>query len=429
MSALRPDGHVLIVGASLAGVRTAEALRAGGHRGPITVVGEELPLPYDRPPLSKQFLAGAFDEARIQLRREDDYASALGVDLRRGLRATQLDLTKQRIRLAPIGAADDTTSADETVPWDALVIASGSRARSLPGSTPHQDVCTVRTLDDARRLRRLLAPGIRVVVVGAGFIGAEVASTAKSIGCEVTVVEAMHAPLVRQLGEEMGTACGAIHGRNGVRLLTGTGVASIGADSVRCSDGTVLPADVVVVGIGAAPNTEWLEGSGVAIRDGVVCDDRCRVLDEHGRVVPGVVAVGDVARWPNALFGSPTDASLPEEMRIEHWTNAAEMAMHAAGTLQGTDEPYQPVPYFWSDQYGSKIQFLGRATGFDEVRVVDGAPADGAWLALYRRGDRLIGALGVQRIRALMGIRPLLVERSSWTRALEHVGVVDRPTA
>ena len=395
--------RVVIVGASLAGVRCAEALRRHGHEGPIALLGAESHRPYDRPPLSKQFLAGVADRDRLWLTRADNALIDQEIIHHPGVTATGLDISTRTVH-----------TTGDSFAFDSLVIASGTSVRRLP----HADaapVFTLRTLDDAEALAPRLVDGARVVVVGAGFIGAEVASTARAKGCEVTVVEAAPVPLERQLGEAMGTACAALHERNGTRLIVGIGVASIEADGVHLADGSVIGAEVVVVGIGVVPNTRWLDSSGVAVADGVLCDSTCRVVDGEHRVVEGVVACGDVARWPNDRYG--------EVMRIEHWTNAVEMAEHAARTILGGTEPFTPVPYFWSDQYSTKIQFLGRSTAFDEVRVVEGDPAAGVGVALYRRGDLLVGALGLNRIKALMGYRPLLVDGATWATALDHAGV------
>lgn len=395
--------QVVIVGASLAGVRCAEALRRHGHEGPITLLGAESHRPYDRPPLSKQFLAGVAARDRLWLGRVDTALSDQDIIHHPGVTATSLNLNTRTVH-----------TTGDSFAFDSLVIATGTSVRRLP----HADaapVFTLRTLDDAEALAPRLIDGARVVVVGAGFIGAEVASTARAKGCDVTVVEAAPVPLERQLGEAMGTACAALHERNGTRLIVGIGVASIEADGVHLADGSVIGADVVVVGIGVVPNTGWLVGSGVAVTDGVLCDATCQVVDTEHRVVEGVFACGDVARWPNDRYG--------EVMRIEHWTNAVEMAEHAAQTVLGGTEPFTPVPYFWSDQYSTKIQFLGRSTAFDEVRVVEGDPAAGVGVALYRKGDLLVGALGLNRIKALMGYRPLLVDGATWATALDHAGV------
>ena len=405
--------RIVIVGASLAGLRSAETLREREFDGPIILLGDERANPYDRPPLSKQLLSGAWEPSRIELRSADELAGRLALDLRLGVTALGLD----------VGRGEVATS-DGPVAYDRLVIATGTRVRRLPGTEAMGHVHVVRTLDDSLRLREQLTEGAKVVVVGAGFIGAEVAATAKGRGCEVTILEALPTPLARQLGDAMGQACGDLHARNGVTLRTAVRIDHIADDAVVLVDGERVPADVVVVGIGVTPNVEWLVGSGVLIDDGVRCDDRCRVLDEDGQPLDGIVAAGDVARWPNGRFAALGDPAAPELMRIEHWTNAADMGAHAAGTLLGDDSAFEPVPYFWSDQYKHKIQFLGRSTGFDEVRVVDGDPADAAWLALYRRGDRLIGALGVSKIRGLMGYHKLLEARTSWADALAHAGVV-----
>ncbi len=395
--------HVVIVGASLAGVRCAEALRRHGHFGPITLLGQETHRPYDRPPLSKQFLAGVADRDRVWLNRSPTELADAGIEHRRGVTATSLDLYRREV-----------ATGDGAVPFDSLVIATGTTARRLP----HDDdapVFVLRTLDDAEALAPSLVAGARVVVVGAGFIGAEVASTAQAKGCLVTVVEAAPIPLERQLGAAMGAACASLHARNGVRLLVGTGVETIARDGVVLSTGERIDADVIVVGIGVRPNTDWLAGSGVKVDDGIVCDHACRVLSENGEPVPGVVACGDAARWRHERYG--------ESLRIEHWTNAVEMADHAAHTLLGGTDAFVPIPYFWSDQYGAKIQFLGRSNGFDEVRVVDGDPTIGPGVALYRKGDALIGALGISRIKAVMGYRTLLEHGSSWSAALAHAGI------
>jgi NADPH-dependent 2,4-dienoyl-CoA reductase/sulfur reductase-like enzyme len=277
-------------------------------------------------------------------------------------------------------------------------------------------VHVLRTLDQSLALHADLSVAARVVVIGAGFIGAEAASTAHALGCDVTVVEALPVPLERGLGPEMGAAVAGVHADNGVRLLTGTGVAGIeGEDEVtgvRLADGTLLPAEVVVVGIGVVPCTEWLEGSGLTLRDGVVCDATLAAGP------PGVVAAGDVVRWPHPLFDD-------EEMRIEHWTNAFEHGGVAAKNLllSAMGEPpvaYDGVPFFWSDQYGHRIQFLGRSSGAEEVQVVRGSPDDRKFVALYRRGARLWGALGLDEPKQLMGYRKLLVGRATWDEALEH---------
>jgi NADPH-dependent 2,4-dienoyl-CoA reductase/sulfur reductase-like enzyme len=268
----------------------------------------------------------------------------------------------------------------------------------------------LRTLDDSLALRDLIAGGTaRVVVVGAGFIGLEVAATTHARGCPVTVLEAAEAPLMRGLGAEMGRATTSIH--EGFTIRCGVAVERLQADGIVLVGGEWVPADVVVVGIGVAPATEWLEGSGLELRDGVVCDATLRAG------VSGVYAAGDLARWPNELYGV--------EMRLEHWTNAAEQGAAAAHNLLATaaggkGSAYAPVPFFWSDQAPHRIQFLGHGgSGDDEVEaeIVVGAPADGRFLALYGRRGRLLGALGVNAPRLVMPYRPLLATAATWDDA------------
>jgi NADPH-dependent 2,4-dienoyl-CoA reductase/sulfur reductase-like enzyme len=259
-------------------------------------------------------------------------------------------------------------------------------------------------------------PAPRLVVIGAGFIGLEVAATARQRGLDVVVLEGAAAPLVRALGAELGTAVAAVHGDHGVEIRCAVQVAGLeGGDvvtGVRLGTGEVVPAEVVVVGIGVAPATDWLVGSGLEVRDGIVCDATLRAGFD------GVYAAGDCVRWPNELFG--------EEMRVEHWTNAAEQGHAAAHNLLAVargDEPvpYRPVPFFWSDQYDARIQFLGRTAPDDEVRIVHGSPADRRFVALFRQGEVLHGALGVSSPKLLMPFKRLLEQRVSWDDALAFV--------
>ncbi|MDQ3470280.1 MAG: FAD-dependent oxidoreductase [Actinomycetota bacterium] len=390
--------RVVVVGASLAGLRTCETLRTRGFSGAVTLIGAERHLPYDRPPLSKKLLAGEWEPERIALRKPEDLA-ALRLDMRLGTRAVGLDLATRAVALAD----------GSDVPFDGLVIATGSRPRRLPGQGA--GVYELRTLDDALALRSAFAGGsARVVVIGAGFIGLEVAATARGHGCRVTVLEGAPAPLIRGLGAQMGTAAAAHHGDDGTIVRCSVTVTAVHPDGVELAGGEVVPAEVVVVGVGVAPNTAWLEGSGLELRDGVVCDETLCAG------VAGVYAAGDVARWPNPLF--------TEEMRVEHWTNAAEQGAIAADNLLsvaagGTPSAYAPVPFVWSDQGRHRLQFLGRAGPADDVRVVVGAPAERAFLALYGRAGRLRGALGVNLPRLVMPYRRLLVDEVSWDEALE----------
>jgi 3-phenylpropionate/trans-cinnamate dioxygenase ferredoxin reductase component len=403
---------VVVVGASLAGLRAAEELRHRGFGGRLTVVGDEEHRPYDRPPLSKQVLAGSWDLDRIELTVGGAGGlDGLDVDWRLGTRATGLDPAGRRVTLA----------GGEELPYEGLVIATGARPRSLPGTGELAGVHTLRTLDDCLAVRADLDAGAgRVVVVGAGFIGSEVAATCRGRGCEVTVLEALPVPLGRALGDEMGSVMGDLHRDHGVAVRLGVGVAGIeGAgrvERVRLADDSVVEADLVVVGIGVTPNTGWLEGSGLALDDGVVCDATTRAA-------PGIVAAGDVARWPSHRFG--------ELMRVEHWDNAIAMGEHAARRLLDDladaaappGEPYDPVPWFWSDQYDRKIQLAGRSSDADEVRVVDGSVEERRFVALYRRGDRLVGALAMNRPRLLVTFRGLVERRATWAEALAEAGL------
>jgi NADPH-dependent 2,4-dienoyl-CoA reductase/sulfur reductase-like enzyme len=401
----RVERGVVVVGASLAGLRAVETLRTDGFEGPVTLIGAEDHLPYDRPPLSKKVLSGEWEPDRIALRR-DGGLDTLGVDARLGVRAVGLDLGQREVRLGD----------GNVVPYDALVLATGSEVRRLPGQPELEGLHVLRTLDDSLALRAALTQGSpRVVVVGAGFIGSEVAATAHGLGCAVTVVEALPVPLVRALGAEMGAACAALHRDHGVELRLGVGVEGFDGrdrvEGVRLTNGSVVPADVVVVGVGVAPATGWLEGSGLELRDGVVCDASLAAGP------PGVYAAGDLCRWPNLLFD--------EEMRVEHWTNAAEQGAHAARTIVGVASgeppvPYAPVPFFWSDQYGLKLQFLGRASADDEVRVVHGSPDEHGFVALYGRAGRLRGVFGMAKPKLVMGYQRLLAQRVTWDDALVH---------
>jgi len=369
------NGRAVIVGGSLAGLRTAQSLRREGHEGTITIVSEEQHWPpYDRPPLSKQVLVGSLPPERVRLRVPDD----LDAEVCAGVRAAGLDVASRTVLL----------DHGERIPYDGLVVATGASARRIPGADAMAGVHVLRTIDDSLALRAELEQASSVVVVGAGFIGCEVASSCRALGLDVTVVDVLPLPLA-PLGTRAGEIVRAFHEANGVHLRLGTGVAGFDGDDrvrmVRLSDGTTVATDVVVVGIGVVPATGWLDGSGLTLDDGVVCDEACLARGGEDRVV----AVGDVARWDHPRYGSS---------RIEHWTNAGEQAAHAARALVRGGEaagPFAPVPYFWSDQFGTKLQFVGSCGADDEFAIVEGSVDDGRWVAAYGRDGVTVAALCV----------------------------------
>ena len=393
---------IVIVGASLAGLRAAETLRREGYDERVVLVGAETHLPYDRPPLSKELLAGEWEAEHVALRKQP--YDELDLDMRLGRRATGLDVSARAVVL----------DGGETIAFDGLVVATGSRPRAIPGTPELDGIFVLRTLDDCLAIRSRLDAAPRVVVIGAGFIGSEVAATCRGRGLHVTVLEMLPTPLARAVGPVVGDACGRLHREHGVDLRCGVTVAGFEGHErvarVWLADGTALDADLVVVGVGVAPETGWLEGSGLALDDGVVCDATCLAA-------PGVVAAGDVARWPNPLFDG-------ESMRVEHWTNATEQGVAAARRLlvddAGAAEVFAPVPFVWSDQYDVKIQVVGSIRGDDEVAVVDGSLDEDKFVAVFGRGGRLVGALGFSRPRVVMQYRRLIAARTSWEDALAH---------
>jgi len=383
--------RAVVVGASLAGLRAAEALRRGGHDGPLTIVGAENHRPYDRPPLSKQILTGKIEPGQADLHIEEGFEA----DWALGVAATGLDVERGRVEL----------TGGEDLAYDRLVIATGAHPRVLPMAPAGPGVHYLRTVDDATALRDDLAGARHVVVIGAGFIGLEVAASAHQRGLQVSVLEALPVPLERAIGAEMGAALARWHRAHGIDLRVGVGVEAVEGsgrpEGVRLSDGTVVPADVVVVGVGVSPTTGWLEGSGVDLDDGVACDESLRVL-VRGRPVPDVVAAGDVARWAHGGYG--------RRVRLEHWTNAAEQGEAAGHTLiTGDASPaYRPTPYFWSDQHGVKIQFVGQTDPGDEVALVEGSFDDSRLVAAYGRNGKLVAALGMRRPARIMALQALI---------------------
>lgn len=387
----------MIVGASVAGIRTAQAIRRSGSSAAITLIGEELHHPYDKPPLSKQMIGTDETYGAVPLLTVEELA-ALDVDLRLGVRAVALDPGRRIVT---------TTTTDGggggSVSYTELVIATGVTPRTLPFAVP-RGVHTIRTADDAMALREALRGGPRVVVVGAGFIGAEFASAAGDFGCAVAVVEMQKVPMSHILGSEIGDALADLHRASGVDLHTGVSVHHLESDDsgavtgVGLDDGRVLPADLVVVGIGARAATDWLAGSGLPVEDGVDCDERLRVVGH-----PHIHAAGDVARWPHPLYGVP--------LRIEHWTNANEHAAIVAADLLGKPVPAAQLPYVWSDQYGHRIQIAGRP-GLGTLARRQGDVHTGL-VALYADAEGVaVGAVVVDDPRGFMKIRKSIVKRS-----------------
>ncbi|MGW5718247.1 NAD(P)/FAD-dependent oxidoreductase [Amycolatopsis sp. NPDC003865] len=365
--------RIAVVGASLAGVRAAQELRAQGYDGGIVLIGEEAHLPYDRPPLSKGFLAGTASRASLELLDAGDLAS-LALDFRLGVRATALEPAHRRVLLSDGGS----------VHADGVVIATGGRARTLPG---FEGAHTLRTVDDALALRAALVPGARVAVVGAGFIGAEVASTCRSLGLDVTVLEALAAPLAPVLGPELAAVCARLHRDHGTDLRCGVRVSGLSPAGVELASGELVPADVVVTGVGMVPATDWLAGSGLKVGDGVHTD--------AGLVtsLPSVVAVGDVAR-----FGG---------RRHEHWTNASEQAPVAVANLLAghSGRSYLPSGYVWSDQYSGTLQLAGHPRPGDSLSFVDGGPASPSFAAVWQRDGETVGVFALNNAKLFNRLR------------------------
>jgi NADPH-dependent 2,4-dienoyl-CoA reductase/sulfur reductase-like enzyme len=365
-------GHVLVVGASAAGLTTVEALRRKGHTGKLTVLGAEPHLPYDRPPLSKQVLAGTWQPERSAL-RPPAHLSTLDAEFVLGDPATGLDVTARTVH----------TASGRTLAADAIVLATGLRPRTLPGQDDLAGVHVLRTLDDALALRADLLTATRVVVVGDGVLGAEIAATAAGMGRTVTMAGPQPAPLTYQFGPFVAGRLADLHTANGVTPRLGAAVTGLVGEGsvtgVTLATGEVLPADVVVVAFGAAPATEWLAGSGLTCDNGIVCDTRCRAAD-------GIYAAGDVARWHHEGADS--------WLRLENRTNATEQALCVADNIVGADRPYTPVPYFWTDQFDVKIHAHGTLAPDADVTIVDGDPATNRFVAAYRADDVVTGVLG-----------------------------------
>jgi NADPH-dependent 2,4-dienoyl-CoA reductase/sulfur reductase-like enzyme len=394
---------LVIVGGSRAGLYAAEGARRVGYDGSIVLVGDEPHLPYDRPPLSKDFLSPEAEPAVPHYRTLEALESTLGLDVVTGARATALDTEQRQVWLG-----------GESVEYEALVIATGAAARELPATAGMSRVVTLRSLDDAWRLRAAFERRPRTVVVGAGLIGSEVASAARLRGLDVTVVEPLSVPLCRVVGEQSGQVCAALHERHGTALVTGVSVTAIAEretnSEVLLSDGTRLEAELVVVGIGATPGTGWLEGSGLDLDDGLVCDATL------GAGAPGVFGAGDVVRWPNGR-------SSGRGVRLETWTSAAEQGRIAGRNAVLTDDPttFETVPYVWSDQYGCRIQFVGEATPIDEIVSLDDDASGHSYLALHGRQGLLSGAFGLNQPRLIPKLRTMIIRGTTLCDAVSQL--------
>lgn len=402
---------MVVVGSSVAGVRAARGLRREKFAGRIILLGEEDDAPYDKPALSKQYLGGSFDAERIRL-LPDDVADAEGIEVHLGVPAIGLDVVARTVKMAD----------GSKLSYDRCVVATGASARPSPWGAV-AGVHVLRSRRDSDALRAALNNGPAVVIVGGGFIGAEVAAGAAAKGCRVTLVDPLELPAARLVGDEVAALLAGVHARHKVEAHFGKGVASLeggpGALEVTLTDGSRLHAEVAVVGIGAVPNDGWLVASGIPVDNGVVCDEYCRAVD-----VPDVFAAGDVARWLHLGHGVST--------RVEHWTNAVEQAAHVAYNIMHPDQmrAYKPVEYVWSDQYDWKIQIVGRPHGAVAQQLVgETAGERPRWVALYRdHGDRLVGGVSVNWPRASVECRRLMAVDSDQPSAVRAVEALARTT-
>lgn len=396
--------RVVIVGSSLAATKTVQSLRSAGFSGELLVIGEEWDQPYDKPPLSKGFLAGAVSEVDIAL-LEPGAWSTLGVEVLSGVPAVALDTTHRDVELAD----------GRRIPYDNLVIATGARARPLVNESGAIVAGGLRTLADAKHLRARITADSSVVVVGGGFVGAEVAATVRQLGCATTVIEATETPFTRVIGPVAGSIVAEAHRDNGVDLISGAEVTAVERFGdrfvVRLADSTAVEADVVLAAIGVIPNTEWLVGSGATIDNGVVTDEFCRVVG-----LDGVYALGDVARWFDMESGA--------YRRVEHWTNAADQAVVVARNIVDDLVPtrYVPAPYFWSDQFDLKIQMVGEVPrGVADLHEY----SEGRRRAfVYSVGDRFVSAITINWPRAMVALRRAAATQADTQTVLDTVNTL-----
>jgi NADPH-dependent 2,4-dienoyl-CoA reductase/sulfur reductase-like enzyme len=361
-----------------------EALRAKGFRGTVQVVGAEAHLPYDRPPLSKKILSGVWDEEQVRLRGQQEL-DALDAEFLLGCRAVRLDVEAHAVVL------DDGQKLD----YGRLVLATGLTPRTLPGTGSLRGVSVLRTLEDSAGLRAQLLAARDAAIVGAGVLGCEVAATAREMGLNVTLIDPNPTPMWRQTGPAIGQVLSGLHAAHGVRLLmetrtTGLLDANGRVTGVGIEGGEPVPADAVVVTIGSIPATDWLVGSDLTLDDGIVCDER-------GRAAPDVYAVGDVARWSDGRTGVST--------RLENRTNAVQQAMFVAGDITGAQDSFQPVPYFWTDQYDVRIQVFGSLPEDADVRLIDGTAESRKFVMVAEKEGQAVGVVGWNSAKAVMAAK------------------------
>jgi NADPH-dependent 2,4-dienoyl-CoA reductase/sulfur reductase-like enzyme len=389
--------QVVVAGGGLAGLRTVEELRARGYQGKVTMLAAEARPPYDRPPLSKHVLAGEPDAAELGAELDTTLKAdfgALGVDLRLGEPATGLDLAE------PGGPGGVVRAHGGGYPFDRLVVATGAAPVPLPGSGRQR---FLRTHEDALALRTLLRPGLRLAIVGAGWIGAELATAAAARGCLVTVIEAGPAPLAGAVGEQVGSRTAPWYAAAGIDLRTGQAVESVADGGLVLPGGGWLAADEVVTAVGVRPSVQWLAGSGVRLDNGVATDEGLRAS------APGVYAVGDCASFVSRRFG--------RRLRFEHWDVALHAPEVAAANILGGSEIYDPVPYSWSEQFGRMMQYAGYHGAADRL-VWRGDPDGGQWTACWLSGPRLVAILAVDRPRDLLQGRRVIASGAPVDAAL-----------
>ncbi|MEU9368313.1 FAD/NAD(P)-binding oxidoreductase [Streptomyces avermitilis] len=375
---------VLVIGGSVGGLTTVEALRGKGFRGAVQVVGAEAHLPYDRPPLSKKILSGAWDEEQVRLRGQQELG-ALDAEFLLCCRAMRLDVEAHTVVL------DDGQKLD----YGRLVLATGLTPRTLPGTGALRGVGVLPTLEDSAGLRAQLLAARDVAIVGAGVLGCEVAATAREMGLNVTLIDPNPTPMWRQTVPAIGQVLSGLHTAHGVRLLMETRTTGLLDDNGRVTGvgiegGETVPADVVVVTIGSIPATDWLVGSGLTLNDGIVCDER-------GRAASDVYAVGDVARWSDGRTGVSA--------RLENRTSAVQQAVFVAGDITGAKDSYQPVPYFWTDQYDVRIQVFGSLPEDADVRLIDGTAESRKFVMVAEKEGHAVGVVGWNSAKAVMAAK------------------------